>query len=165
MTQVRNDKQPDEAPRRRARPASVGQDMSYAARAAFDRSGFADPTLVLRWMEIAGRDTARLAIPIRLREGPTGGTLTLMTEPAAALFLQHESRSLCERINTYLGRPVVTRLRFVQGSLTPPRSPAKLPVAAEPPTADPVRSWRGPEPLGNALVNLARRRAAARTAD
>ena len=76
-------------------------------KTAFVRAGFVDPTLVLRWEEIAGSETAALAQPIKLSEGPSGGVLTLKAEPGAALFLQHESRSLCERINAYLGRPAV----------------------------------------------------------
>jgi hypothetical protein len=85
--------------------------------------------------------------------------LTLKAEPAAALFLQHESRALCARINSYLGRIAVVRLRFVQGTLAelpPPLS--RLPEAVEPAPSDPARRWQGPPPLGEALLNLARQR-------
>jgi len=158
MTPTGKDTQPDGQPQRRARPEPVGRDVSYAARAAFTRAGFADPTLVLRWVEIAGADTARIARPIKFVESPSGGTLTLKAEPAAALFLQHESRTLCERINAYLGRPAVAKLRFVQGSLRPLPGPPAIRRPVEPSTADPVRAWRGPASLGNAIFNLARRR-------
>jgi hypothetical protein len=158
MAQSTKDKQPEEPPRRRARADIVGRDASLAARAAFVRAGFSDPTLILRWREIAGADTARLTRPIKLTDGPSGGVLTLRAEPAAALFLQHESRSLCERINAFLGRQVVTKLRFVQGSLTLPPAPPKFRRPSEPSANDPVRSWHGPGPLGNALLNLARMR-------
>src|SRR5471032_2287747 len=117
MAQTIDHKQPDEPPKRRARPEPVGGDITYAARTAFSRAWFSDPILVLRWVEIAVADTARIARPIKFAESPSGGTLTLKAEPAAALFLQHESRSLCERINAYLGRAAVTKLRFVQGTL------------------------------------------------
>ncbi len=165
MAQNVKDKQPEEPPQRRARPEPVGRDIGYSARTAFARAGFVDPTLVLRWVEIAGADTARIARPIKFMDGASGGTLTLRAEPAAALFLQHESRSLCERINAYLGRPAVAKLRFVQGSLTPLPEPRRFPRPAEPATTDPVRVWHGPEGLGNALVNLARRRAGGRLTD
>jgi hypothetical protein len=99
MTYSSREKQPKEPPQRRARAEAVGRDASIAARAAFVRAGFLDPTLVLRWNEIAGRETARIARPLRLSEGPSGGVLTLRAEPAAALFLQHESRALCERLS------------------------------------------------------------------
>lgn len=165
MTHSAHDKQREEPPQRRARAEAVGRDASIAARAAFVRAGFSDPTLVLRWNEIAGRETARIARPLRLSEGPSGGVLTLRAEPAAALFLQHESRSLCERINAYLGRPAVAKLRFVQGPLTPLPEPQPLPQPTEPPPSDPVRRWHGPDRLGSALLGLASRRNRGRSPD
>jgi hypothetical protein len=156
----------DEPPKRRGWAGVVSSDASFAARTAFARAGFADPTLVLRWSEIAGPETARLARPIKLSEGSSGGVLTLKAEPAAALFLQHESRALCARINAYLGRDAVVRLRFVQGPLAPPAPPpTKRPLPAEPPAADPVRRWQGPAGLGESLLSLARRRAGRARAD
>ena len=102
---------------------------------------------------------ARIARPLRLSEGSSGGVLTLKAEPAASLFLQHESRALCDRINDYLGRPAVSRLRFVQGPLA--RRPARpaLPVAPQPAAAnDPARRFQGSERLRTALLELARAR-------
>ncbi|MBS0471734.1 MAG: DUF721 domain-containing protein [Proteobacteria bacterium] len=155
MAQPTDDKQLP-PPQRRGRAGEVGGDATLAARTAFTRAGFADPTLVLRWREIAGEHTARLARPVKLSDS---GVLTLKAEPAAALFLQHETRALCARINSYLGRDAVTRLRFVQGPLAPvPEPPPTPPRPIEPSSADPVRRWKGPEKLGEALLNLARRR-------
>ena len=158
MTPSRDNVQPEEPTPRRAWSEPVGREVGYAARAAFARAGFADPTLVLRWVEIAGADTARIARPIRLSEGPAGGTLTVKAEPAAALFLQHEARALCERINAYLGRQAVTRLRFVQGAVTPLPAVPKIRQPVEPAARDPALRWRGPDGLGQAILNLARRR-------
>ncbi|MDE2134042.1 MAG: DUF721 domain-containing protein [Alphaproteobacteria bacterium] len=144
-------------PKRRNWVSPLAPDASTAARTAFTRAGFSDPTLVLRWDEIAGPETARLARPVRLSEGPNGGVLTLKAEPGAALFLQHETRPLCERINAYLGRPAVSRLRFVQGPLIPRHAPSMhrtLPGTIPP--ADPVEKYHGPEGLREALRNLAR---------
>jgi hypothetical protein len=112
----------------------------------------------LRWTEIAGAETARLARPVKLVEGPAGGVLTLKAEPAAALFLQHESRALCARINAYLGRTAITKLRFVQSSLALQPAPPPPRKAKEPSPADPARRWQGPERLGTALLGLAGRR-------
>ena len=53
-------------PRRRDRRAMPAP----AAGAAFARAGFTDPTLVLRWSEIAGPEVARLAQPLKFAEGP-----------------------------------------------------------------------------------------------
>jgi hypothetical protein len=162
MAQTSKDKQPDLPPTRHARTVAVGTDASLAARAAFVR---ADPTLILRWAEIAGTETARLARPVKLSETPSGGVLTLKAEPAAALFLQHESRTLCARINAYLGRTAITKLRFVQSSLASPPMPPAPRKAKEPSASDPARRWCGPEPLGLALLGLAGRRARGRSPD
>ena len=159
-------RQPEAPAKRRGWIGVVGGDATLAARSAFARAGFSDPSLVLRWNEIAGAETARLARPVKLTETAHGGVLTLKAEPAAALFLQHESRALCARINGYLGRDAVARLRFVQGTLVaPPPPPPKQPKPAEPPPADPVRRWQGPTSLGESLLNLARWRAARARAD
>lgn len=164
MAQTPEDKQP--APQRRNRAGEVGGDATLAARTAFARAGFSDPALVLRWSEIAGPDTARLARPLKLTETSAGGVLTLKAEPAAALFLQHESRALCARINAYLGRVAVVRLRFVQGALASPLPPPpRRPKAVEPAAGDPARRWQGPPGLGEALLNIARQRTRGRTAD
>ncbi len=158
------EKQPEAPPPRRNRASEVGGDVTLAARTAFARAGFADPTLLLRWEEIAGAEVARIARPIKLNEGPSGGVLTLKAEPGAAVFLQHESRALCGRINAYLGRVAVARLRFVQGPLLAPHpAPPLRPQPVDPPPADPARRWQGPPTLGHALLDLARQRTRTRT--
>jgi hypothetical protein len=156
MAQQSDDKQPAPEFKRRNWAAQVGGDANIAARTAFAKAGFTDPTLVLRWREIAGEQTARLARPLKLSDS---GVLTLKAEPAAALFLQHETRALCARINSYLGRDAVTRLRFVQGPLATPLPPPPAPPRPkEPAPDDPARRWKGPSKLGDTLLNLARRR-------
>jgi hypothetical protein len=150
----------DDPPPRRGRADSVAPDIGRVAMSAFARAGFTDPTLVLRWDEIAGPEVARLARPLRFSEGPSGGVLTLKAEPGAALFLGHETRALCERINAYLGRPAVAKLKFSQGALaaraaSPPARPTK-PRAVAP--GDPAARYAGPDGLGRALLNLARLR-------
>jgi hypothetical protein len=160
MAETRKDKQqPDAPPPRRGWVTPLGTEAGLAGQTAFVRAGFADSTLVLRWEEIAGSETAALAQPIKLSEGPSGGVLTLKAEPGAALFLQHESRSLCERINAYLGRPAVARLRFVQGAVVRRAKPApKRPTASAVLPDDPARKYQGPERLREALLKLAHSR-------
>ncbi len=111
---------------------------------------------MLRWSEIVGPEVARLAVPVKLSEGTTGGTLTLKTEPGASVFLQHETRELCDRINRFLGRPAVDRLRFVQSPLAAqPRRPQLRRPGTVPPE-DPAQTFRGAEDLKAALLALAR---------
>lgn len=149
----------DALPRRRNWVSALAPDVVAAGQAAFVRAGFADPTLVMHWAEIAGTETARLARPLRLSQGAHGGVLTLLAEPGAAVFLQHDTRALCDRINAYLGRPVVTRLRFVQGALTQrpePPHPVKVPETLSP--TDPAQRYQGPDGVREALWRLARAR-------
>lgn len=144
---------------RRNRAGPVVQDARALVASAFARKGFGDPALVLHWDEIVGPEVARLARPLRLTEGADGGTLTLKAEPGASLFLQHETRSLCERINTYLGRPAVNRLRFVHGPLAGRRSGPALPSrSGTMPAGDPALAFHGADGLREALLALARRR-------
>jgi hypothetical protein len=159
MTQTEFGKQDDaQEVIRRNRAEPVGRAASLGA-AAFARAGFRDPSLVLRWAEIVGPEIARFAQPLKLSDGPSGGVLTLKAEAAASTFLQHETRRLCERINGFLGRPAVARLRFVHGAVTMRPAPtSRPPMPGEAPGADPARSFSGPDPLKSALVNLARAR-------
>jgi hypothetical protein len=156
-----------EPPPRRNRAEPVSRNAAALSAQGFARAGFRDPTLVLHWAHIAGAEVARIAQPIRLTEGSSGGVLTLKAEPGASLFLQHESRALCERINTYLGRNAVARLRFVQGPLLGTRPSGRPPPkpAVAPPPNDPAAGFHGPEPVREALIKLARRRAATRRPD
>jgi len=155
MAQTGKDRQPEEPPPRRNWAGPVGRDIASAASQAFARAGFTDPTLVLHWAEIVGPEIARIARPVRLSDG----VLTLRAEPGATVFLQHEARILCERINTFLGRPAVARMRLVQGAVTPARL---RPIARRVPSAvsagDPILAFSGSESLREALLRLARAR-------
>ena len=138
----------------------MGGDAGTAANLAFARAGFSDPSLVLRWAEIAGSEIARIARPLKFSESASGGVLTLLAEPGAALFLGHDARALASRINAYLGRDTVSRVKFVQGALTLPANPPPPPKPGPVPgKADPVYKYRGPEDLKKALQSLARWRA------
>jgi hypothetical protein len=157
MARTQPPKQPSETGDipRRGRASPVGGDASAAAHAAFARAGFSDPSLVTRWSEIAGAEISRIARPLRFQEKT--GTLTLLAEPGAALFLGHDSRQLTGRINAYLGRPAVTKVKFVQGAVSPPPprpKPAK--PGSAPKNDDPVYEYQGPDALDRALKSLAR---------
>jgi hypothetical protein len=151
-------KQAEEAPRRNW-AASIGRDAAGASAAAFVRAGFTDPALVLHWPDIAGAEVARIARPVRYCA--RDGVLTLLAEPAAALFLGHESRALASRINAYLGRPAICRIKFSQGRLTLPPAPPVPPRPAKSlKSSDPANAYKGPEAVKAALQSLARWRRA-----
>jgi hypothetical protein len=159
MAQSRKPTDPELPSTRRNWAAPIAQNSRNAAQVAFVRAGFADPAIILHWDEIAGAETACLARPVRFTEGPNGGVLTLKSEPGAALFLHHETRALTERINAYLGRPAIARLRFVQGPITKREVPVPPRISFAPvPSSDPANAFKGPESLHAALLKLARAR-------
>ena len=132
-----------------ARPAAEGA-LGEAAP-AFARAGFPDATLILRWREIAGLEVARLARPVKWQDGPGGAVLTLKCEPGAAVLLQHQTRTLTERLNAFLGAGRVVRLRLVPGRLT------DLPALSAHPAPQAEFHTQTP-PLSEALERLARLR-------
>ena len=113
---------------------------------------------MLRWREIAGEDVARIAEPLRLTEGPEGGVLTLKCEPGAAVFLQHQTRELQERLRTYLGPGRIVRIRLIPGELERaqglPDHPSSGVLSLDEPPSRPS--------LSEALERLDRRRARAK---
>ncbi len=98
-----------------ARP--LADDALRETAAALGLAGFSDATLVLRWAEIAGPEVARVAEPVKLQEGPEGAILTLKSEPGAAVFLQHETRALIERLNAFLGAKRIARIKLISGNI------------------------------------------------
>lgn len=139
---------------RRGWAGSAGKDALDLASAALGRAGFRDGTLVLRWSEIAGADIAQLARPVKLTDGPEGAVLTLKCEAGSAVFLQHQTRELLERLASYLGAGRIARLRFVSGELERPSEPPDHPVLRVPGPGE----MAGPQTLPEALARLERRR-------
>jgi len=112
---------------RRGWAKPVSADATLLSDKALQRAGFPDPSLIFRWQEIAGPETARVAQPVRCRKGPEGTVLTLKCEPSASVFLQHETRSLLDRLNAFLGHGAISRIRIVPGALRPARDVASHP--------------------------------------
>lgn len=112
-----------------ALPHSVGPQRAPSGRAAgiailehvsraFQRAGFVDPGFLLHWPQIAGAHIARVAQPVKWQESPAGAVVTLSCEPGAAVLLQHETRALVEKCNTYLGPGRIARFKFVNGTVS-----------------------------------------------
>jgi hypothetical protein len=149
--------QSQEGAPRRGWPRQAAETALGEAGNVFARAGFTDVTLLLRWAEIASPQIARIARPMRWQDGPEGAILTLKCEAGAIVFLQHQTRELIERLNAYLGRGRIARLKLVTGQLAqgaePPNHPAPL---SEPPLSD----TPGDKPaLPQALARLAQARA------
>lgn len=138
---------------RRGRAGPAGEDALGHAAAALHRAGFLDATLVLRWREIAGADIARIAEPLKLTDGPEGAVLMLKCDAGAAVFLQHQTRDLLNRLASYLGASRIARVRLVSGELERPEGPPDHPAGATGPDEPP-----NPLTLLQALERLERRR-------
>ena len=90
------------------RPVSVL--MPRLTRPAFRRRSPATAQVLADWADIVGPAIAAVTTPRRLSDG----TLTIACSGPIAMELQHIAGEVMARINTHLGRQVVTALRFVQ---------------------------------------------------
>ena len=141
-------------PRRRGWPHPASEGAQPWTAGAFARAGFLDPSLVLRWAEIVGEDVAHVATPVKMQADPQGAVLTLKCEPGAVVLLQHETRTLLQRINGYVGAKRITRLKLVSGQLGGGLDVPAHPKAGRAPSPD---AFAG-APLSRALERLGSRR-------
>jgi len=138
------------APRTRSGRAAGTALLEHVSR-AFQGAGFADAGFLLHWPEIAGAHIARVARPVKWQETPAGAVVTLCCEPGAAVLLQHETRTLVEKCNAYLGRGRVARFKFVNGTV-----PADAAIPPHP--APDSNQTRDKTSLNEALEKLRRTR-------
>ncbi|MEO0961130.1 MAG: DciA family protein [Pseudomonadota bacterium] len=121
-------------PRQRLTFERLGTRLDGLTRKAFTKFGFADDHVLTRWQEIVGPQMARLTSPERLsrpQKGKSGGsTLTVRVAGAAALEMQHLAPQIIDKINGFYGRPMVARLKLVQGPLPKPAGKPKPQASA-----------------------------------
>lgn len=114
---------------------ALAADLPAVTRTALLRRGFAAARVVSDWPEIVGPALADGSLPERLirdRHGD-GATLVIRVRPAAALELQHWTPQVIERINSRFGFRAVTRLKLMQGPVSPRhRPPPHRPQALDP---------------------------------
>jgi len=106
-----------------AKPLSVHLNDVFSD--AFARQGFAARELVTRWPEIAGKDIAAHAEPLKMQwPRPVEGqpqepaTLVLRVEGPMALEIQHRSDVILERVNRFFGWHAVGRIALRQAPLS-----------------------------------------------
>lgn len=91
-----------------------------------------------RWPDIVGASLGKVSEPVRIIRGPKSmkptGALEIRVMGAYAPLIQHQSATLLDRINLYLGKNRIERLRIIQGPLS---TPAKTPRPAPPPPLSP----------------------------
>jgi hypothetical protein len=113
-------------------PRPVAALVPGLTRAAFRRRSPGTAQVMTDWQAIVGPALAAVTLPRRL----AAGTLTIACSGPIAMELQHLSGELIARINTSLGAPTVSKLRFVQIApespvvvSLPPPSPQSLACA------------------------------------
>ncbi len=120
-----------------------------------------------RWPEIAGESLSRICEPVKIirqrstAANPRAGTLEVRVTGAFAPLVQHQSATLIDRVNLFMGGRQIERIRIVQGPLTvvakrsqPPR-PRPLEAQEEVALQAMVRDV-GDDKLRRDLLNLGR---------
>ena len=152
MSETPKSASPQVPPPYRRSSRAAGERALDQASTIFQRAGFKDPGFLLHWPAIAGAHIARVAQPVKWQESSAGAVVTLRCEPSAAVLLQHETRSLVEKCNAYLGAGRIARFKVTPGPL-----PRGSEIPAHP---APDRDWAaGKLELLQALDRLGRLRA------
>lgn len=82
--------------------------------------------LIGAWPEIAGSRIGQACIPSKIswsRANPTDdpfapATLFIIADPSVALALQHETKGIIARVNSFFGYPAIDRIKISQGSIS-----------------------------------------------
>ena len=104
---------------RRTRRFRLACDGAHGAiAAAAGKRGFAEPDVLMRWIEIVGESHAALCLPLKVIYPPRGigATLVVRTSGARAPEVEHLTPRLLERVNRFYGYRAVTRIRIEQTS-------------------------------------------------
>jgi hypothetical protein len=141
-------------------PRALAHDATGLLRHHLSARGFQQAELVTRWAEIAGGTLAEHCFPSRLSQAKADGAmLTLVADDRAALELQHQTPKLIDKINTYFGTAVVSKIKVVAGDIPRAlsRRAAKRPLSADEEAAlkTCVQAVEDPE-LRDALARLGR---------
>ncbi len=96
------------------------QPLLKSLQARFEQMDDGSGKLKNRWTEIAGESLAKLCEPIRIIKGRVhgSGALEIRVMGAYAPLVQHQSATLIDRINLFLGAKTIDKLRLIQGPLT-----------------------------------------------
>jgi hypothetical protein len=142
---------------------SLGARLPAFTRRVLGKKGDAFAAVVAEWPQIVGAEIAQATLPESL--GRSSGILVVRVDGAIALEIQHLAPQLIERINRWLGRIAVTRIRLVRGVVgrtarpSAPRAPRRLTATEEAAIARATDAIADPD-LAAALRRLGRSLAA-----
>lgn len=109
------------------------QPLLQGLQARFDAIDDGSGKLKNRWPEIVGESLSKVCEPVRIIKGrqtaanPKGGVLEIRVAGAYAPLVQHQSATLIDRVNLFLGGRPIERLRLIQGLLSQPQKPPPAP--------------------------------------
>ena len=83
---------------------------------ASETRGFAQVRLLTHWEEVAGKDTAKIAQPVKVsfKKKGLGATLTLICNGANAPFVEMEKEQIRIRVNSVYGYNAITEIKITQ---------------------------------------------------
>lgn len=130
------------------------------------KRGFATADLISAWADIVGPRYATTTMPEKITwprrdqtKAPSGATLVIRVDSGMAIYLQHETGVVLDRINGFLGFGAVSQLKIVQGVVSAPRkavtAPPPISKADEAHVAETVASVES-DGLREALARLGR---------
>lgn len=130
------------------------------------KRGFATADLISAWADIVGPRYATTTMPEKITwprrdqaKAPSGATLVIRVDAGMAIYLQHETSVVLDRINGFLGFGAVSQLKIIQGVVASPRkvvtAPPPLSRVDEAIVADTVASVDS-DGLREALARLGR---------
>lgn len=109
--------------KRRRGPIKLAELVGKIIDPVTARRGFATSQLIAAWPEIVGARNAAVSRPERIvwpkgtaQEGKPA-LLVLRVEGPRAVFIQHESGQIVERVNAFLGYSAIGQIRIVQAPL------------------------------------------------
>lgn len=147
-------------------PQTIGALIGSVIAPVCAKRGFATADLISAWADIVGPRYATTTLPEKLTwprrdqaKAPGGATLVIRVDSGMAIYLQHETTVLLDRINGFLGFGAVTQLKIVQGVVSKPvprrAAPPPLTRAEEEEVASTVAAVES-DGLREALARLGR---------
>lgn len=131
------------APRSGPSVSKQVQPLLKSLQAKFEAADDGSAKLKGRWAEIVGESLSKVCEPVRIirarstAAAPKAGALEIRVAGAFAPLIQHQSATLVDRVNLYLGGRIIDRLRLIQAPLTtlakapPPPRPQPLNASEE----------------------------------
>ncbi len=122
-------------PQRPRDAAQIGALIGAVIEPICAKRGFATADLIQAWADVVGPRYARVTQPDKLiwprREAAAGAnarkgaTLVVRVDAGMAIYLQHETAVILERVNGFLGFGAVTTLKIIQGPVDAPPAPRR----------------------------------------